>query len=139
MRRYFDKLETITVEAANDPKYIGRKVSPAPLLDHYSTAQLAELQKLVNEARDATAADSMERRRVELVLRALDYSEHVCAMIANLSDPQTPVSYADEWKRQSGYFSTLMRDPYFGAAQNLTKLSPALKTIERREKRERKN
>ena len=115
----------------NDSTYQGRKASPEPLLAHYTAARLGELDRCLAEARNATASDSAERRRLELVQQGLEYTQHVCSIIAHLSDPGAPATLNTEWKKQPPYFVELARNPYFGMAHNLTKLRPALLHIHR--------
>jgi hypothetical protein len=94
----------------------------------------------VSEAREATAPDSAERRRVELVQQGLLYTSNVCLMIEHLAGTEAGKADARkafdaEWQTQAPYFAELAKSRYFGMAQNVTRLMPALKSIERKGKK----
>ncbi|MBI5395533.1 MAG: DUF4838 domain-containing protein [Verrucomicrobia bacterium] len=129
MRRYFDKLENLTEEVRNSDYYRGRKESPEPLLAHYTAARLDELERCLLEARDATAPDSLQRRRVELNLLGLDYTRRVCRLIADIRDSSDRKRHDTEWRKQAPYFAELAKNPYLGVTRNVAQLTPALRKI----------
>jgi hypothetical protein len=132
MKQYYDRVEAVSSAALGDPAYSGRKPSPEPLLKHYTPAVMAELGRALTEALQIAPADSPERRRIELVQQGLEYTRHVCGLIEGVSKSDQRNAYEAEWKKHAPYFAQIASSPYFGTAQNITHLTPALRGIERR-------
>ena len=135
VKQYYDNLEELTAGLVNDATYEGRKVNPERLLVHYTPERLAELEKSLNAARDASADGSPERQRIDLVRLGLEYSKRVCGLFSSISASHDRSAYDTEWKSEAPFFAELAKNRWFGTAQNLTNLTPALKSLARRERK----
>ncbi|MCX7887642.1 MAG: DUF4838 domain-containing protein [Verrucomicrobiae bacterium] len=132
MRRYFDKLEALTDELLSNRAYaaVRAKSNPEPLLAHYTDARLAELERCLTEAHRATTPESPERRRVELNMLGLEYTRHVCQLIASIRESCERKPFEAEWRKYAPTFASLVRNRYFGVVRNLSTLLPALRKIQ---------
>lgn len=132
MKRYYDQVEAVSTATLHDPAYSGRKPSPEPLLKHYTPEVMAVLAGTLDEALQTAPEGSPERRRIAVVQQGLEYTRHVCELIDGVSKSGKRDAYEVEWKKQAPYFAQIASSPYFGMAQNITHLTPALRGIERR-------